>query len=301
MTVPVASPVPREAIEEELAALGPVAAASRGGCLLYSFRAAEAPMLMREVGRLREAAFRSSGGGTGLAADIDGDDVAPGGYRQMVAWDVRRRAVAGGYRYIVCSECDVRNISTSHYFRFSREFRERYMPHAVELGRSFVAGGAGERPAHTLFSMDSLWQGLGAVVASRPDVRYLFGKVTVYRSYDAAARRLLMAFMRRFFGAARPLLQAFAPESGCADDCGVFASGGYAENYALLLALLRERGERIPPMISAYMRLCPSMQVFDTTVNGDFGRVYETAVLLPLAGIRSDKRARYLNFSAGRP
>ena len=297
MAEPIIPPVGRDALERELAGLRPVATALRGGCRLYSFRAAEAPMLMREVGRLRETAFRSAGGGTGLGADIDADDTAPGGYRQIVAWDPRRRAVTGGYRYIVCSECDRRNISTSHYFRFSREFSEDYMPHAIELGRSFVAGdgGSGGRP---LFSMDSLWRGLGAVVASHPHVRYMFGKVTVYRRYDAAARRILMAFLHRFFGAERPLIGAFAPEPDDGSCGSLFASGGYAENSMLLSALLRGRSERIPPMINAYMRLCPSMQVFDTAVNRDFGDVYETAVLLPLEGMRPEKRDRYLKISA---
>lgn len=301
MAEPIIPPVAREALERELAGLRPVAEAVRGGCRLYSFRAAEAPALMREVGRLREEAFRSAGGGTGREVDIDADDTACGGYRQIVAWDPRRRAVTGGYRYIVCAECDPRNISTSHYFHFSGEFRERYVPHAVELGRSFVAGASAAGAARPLFSMDSLWQGLGAVVASHPGVRYLFGKVTVYRHYDVEARRLLMAFLRRFFGAGSRLIAAFAPEAAD-DSCGgVFASGGYAENCALLHALLRRRGERVPPMINAYMRLCPSMQVFDTTVNRDFGDVYETAVLLPLEGMRSDKKDRYLKISARRP
>ncbi len=77
--VAVAPPLPREAVEEELAALRPVAVSTRGGYRLYSFRAAEAPSLMYETGRLREEAFRNSGGGTGRAVDIDADDTAPEG------------------------------------------------------------------------------------------------------------------------------------------------------------------------------------------------------------------------------
>lgn len=292
--VAVAPPLPREAVEEELAALRPVAVSARGGYRLYSFRAAEAPSLMYETGRLREEAFRNSGGGTGRAVDIDADDTAPGGYRQLVAWDPRRRAIAGGYRYAICGECDEDNISSSHYFRFSEDFRRDFLPHAVELGRSFVAGsGAKERGAHPLFAMESLWQGLGRIVASRPDVRYLFGKVTVYPHYDAEARRLLMTFLHRFFGSDIPLLSAREPVGQPLAE-GIFTAPSYAENYALLLRLLRERGENVPPMIHAYMRLCPAMRVFDTAVNRDFGDAYETAVLLPVGEIRAEKREKYL-------
>lgn len=195
MTEPVAAPVGREILEREIASLHPVAEALRGGSVLYSFRAAEAPMLMREVGRLREQAFRASGGGTGRSLDIDEDDTAARGYRQMVAWDPRRGAITGGYRYTICSRCDPDSISTSHYFRFSDEFVGRYLPRAVELGRSFVVRTS---PQYPLFAMDSLWQGLGAVVAEHPHVRYLFGKVTVYPSFDRRARLVLEEFLHRF-------------------------------------------------------------------------------------------------------
>lgn len=297
----VAPPLPREALEEELAALRPLAVAARGGYRLYSFRAAEAPSLMYETGRLREAAFRGSGGGTGRAVDIDADDTAPEGYRQIVAWDPLRREIAGGYRYIICGECDAANISSSHYFRFSDRFCREYLPRAVELGRSFVAGGGARgQGSHPLFAMESLWRGLGRVVASRPEVRYLFGKVTVYPHYDAEARRLLMTFLHTFFGSDAPLLQVFEPaETPLAE--GVFDAPTYAENYGRLLRLLRARGEGIPPMIHAYMRLCPSMRVFDTAVNRDFGDAYETAVLLPVGGIRADKRRKYLEKTSVAP
>ncbi len=297
-TVAVAEPLPREALEEELAALRPVTVAERGGYRLYSFRASEAPSLMYETGRLREEAFRNAGGGTGRAVDIDADDTAPEGYRQIVAWDPVRRTIAGGYRYIVCGECDTANISSSHYFRFSGEFRRDFLPHAVELGRSFVAHGS--EGTHPLFAMESLWLGLGRIVASHPRVRYLFGKVTVYPHYDAEARRLLMTFLRRFFGSDIPLLQARESADPPFAE-GVFDAPTYAENYAALLRLLRERGEVVPPMIHAYMRLCPSMRVFDTAVNRDFGDAYETAVLLPVDGIRAEKREKYLEKTSVAP
>lgn len=276
-------------LEREIESLSPLMHSLRGRLMLYTFRGAESPRLMCEVGRLREQAFRASGGGTGRDLDIDDEDWNRGGYRQLVVWDAAHRRILGGYRYAVGSECDTGCISSARYFAFSPHFRRCYLPYAIELGRSFTVR---DETVRSLFAMDALWQGLGRIVTSHHRVRYLFGKVTIYPNYDGEARRLLTLFLEKFFPARQPLMQALYPfVANRGED--PFCRASYAENYALLVELLRCRGERIPPMIHAYMRLTRSMEVFGSVVNRDFGGVVETAILLPIAKIVSSKRERY--------
>ena len=287
---PIAPPLCASLLEDEISRLTPLLGAGRGALALYSFRGCDCPALMEEVARLREQAFRGVGGGTGRVLDMDSNDTNPGGYRQLVAWDAAHHRVVGGYRYIVGAECDRRCISTLHYFDFSPRFERDFLPHSIELGRSFAVRDAG---ASSLFAMQSLWQGLGRIVARCEGVKYLFGKVTIPPTYDAEARRLLLLFLRRFFPARERLLVArnvFVPPSG--DD--PFTEVIYEDNYALLEHLLRRHGERIPPMIHAYMRLSRQMQTFDAMVNPDFGNAVEVAILLPVDSIVSARREAYI-------
>ena len=50
---------------------------------------------MRELGRLRELAFRRVGEGTGARRDLDRFD---GHYRHLVLWDENALAIVGAYR-----------------------------------------------------------------------------------------------------------------------------------------------------------------------------------------------------------
>ena len=273
-----------------LSPLRPLMLSERGSIALYTFRGAEHRALMHEVGRLRERAFRHAGGGTGQEEDLDADDFAPEGYKQLIAWDLHRGEIVGGYRYIRCSSRSLQHISTLHYFRPSQEFLALYLPHAIEVGRSFVAS---HTDRHPLFAMEALWQGLGRVVSQHTHVRYMFGKVTIYRHYNEQARRQLMLFLRSFFSPASPLLQARTPFIESEEE-NPFTMEYFDDNYALLRRLLRRHGEQIPPMINAYMHLSRRMQIFDTVINPDFGNTYETALLMPIDEMKSMAKERYL-------
>ena len=277
-------------VAQLLSTLRPLLYSERGSIALYAFRGFRHRALMQEVGRLRERAFRAAGGGTGQDVDVDADDFAEDGYKQLIAWDLRREQIVGGYRYIRCSARSMGHISTLHYFRPSPQFVALYLPHAIEVGRSFVSP---LPDRHPLFAMEALWQGLGRVVSAHASVRYMFGKVTLYRDYDDEARRLLMLFLRKFFPPQSPLLQARTPFVEREGD-DPFTMEFFDDNYTLLRRLLHRYGEQIPPMINAYMRLSRRMQVFDTVINTDFGNTYETALLMPIDDVKDVIRQRYL-------
>lgn len=273
-------------LNKYIESLQPLFLSPRGNIALYSFRACEAMPLMEEVGRLREEAFRAAGGGTGRVLDIDSCDLAPDGYRQLVAWDMVGRRVVGGYRYLLGAEGAAEHISTLSYFQPSERFERELLPRSIELGRSFLRYGV-----RSLYAMESLWRALAQIVSER-GVDYLFGKVTVYPHFDTHAHNLIRRFLKRFHPAPQPLLRAKEPLCEPRAE-GVFTRGSYEENLSLLHSLLRSRGERMPPMLNAYMRLGRGMQSFDTILNRDFGNTYETAILLPVSEISPAARERY--------
>ena len=253
---------------------------------------------MREIGRLREVSFRDGGGGTGADTDIDEYDLDPEGYRQLIVWDPKQKEIVGGYRFIISHSSHPKCMSTEHYFRFTDKFREEYLPYTIELGRSFVQPhyqGSRSNPKG-LYSLDNLWDGLGALVVNNPDMRYFFGKVTMYGSYDKEARNILLYFLRKHFPDRENLVEAIHPivlDFDVEKMEALFCGGSYAEDYKTLIREIRNYRENIPPLINSYMSLSPSMRVFGTVVNPDFGNVEETGILITISDIYPKKSERH--------
>lgn len=297
---PIISPVDRALLLAELTSARKVRDTHKGSNEIYIFEGPECPSLMREIGRLREEAFRNAGGGTGDEVDIDAEDLAGDGYYQLIVWDPAAQEIVGGYRFIVSTSENPRHLSTEHYFRFSDRFRRRYLPRTIELGRSFVQH-AYQARVHPkgIYALDNLWDGLGALVVLNPKAKYLFGKVTMYTTYKAVARNALIWFLRRYFPDREHLVEGIHPIQLDLDDPyyeQLFCGATYMENYKILIQKVRELDETIPPLIHAYMNLSPSMMVFDTVSNPDFGGVEETGILVTIRDIYPEKRMRYMRW-----
>jgi hypothetical protein len=191
-----------------------------------------------------------------------------------------------------------KHISTEHYFRFLDTFRDEYLPYAIELGRSFVHPNyqSTRANAKSLYVMDNVWDGLGAIMINNPDKKYFFGKVTMYGHYNTEARNMLMYFLHKHFPAKEGLLEPIHPvELGINEESmeRLFVGDDYAEDHKILTRELKERGEFIPPMINSYMNVSPSMMVFDTVINPDFGEVEETGILITIADLYPHKLERH--------
>jgi len=298
---PIIPPVPKHLLEQELTKERLVRYSSRGENRLYDINAHEAPNTMREIGRLREIAFRVAGGGTGLASDIDHYDVHPEApYRQLVVWDPKRKEILGGYRYIIGAGILPENLATHPIFNFSETFIREYLPFTIELGRSFVQPNYQNSNENRsgLYALDNLWDGLGALIVRYPCMKYFFGKVTMYRSYNKQARNCLLYFLNKYFPDPELLVTAKSPldyNAGNPYYGEIFKNGQYEEDYRALVREIRACGERIPPLINSYMRISPSMRVFGTTLNAHFGDVEETGILITIKDMYPDRVGRHMN------
>lgn len=272
--------------------------------LIYIIDAHNAPNTMREIGRLREIAFRASGGGTGKPCDIDDYDLMSPPCRQLIVWDPVAQEIVGGYRFILGKDVVIRpdgrpRIATSHMFDFSSKFLNDYLPTTLELGRSFVstdyqASGAG---AKALYSLDNLWDGLGALTVVYPDIQYLFGKVTMYPSFGPYGRDLILCFLRKHFYDRSGLVSPINPLTSNADSDdlrSIFKGTNFKEDYKILHSIIRKMGKNIPPLVNAYMSLSPTMKMFGTAINHEFGDVEETAIFLKISEIVEEKKRRHI-------
>lgn len=294
---PVIAPVERQLLLDELASIEKVRDTRRGGNEIYIFTADQCPNLMREVGRLREESFRAAGGGSGKEIDIDECDTSPLGYSQLIAWDPEAQEIVGAYRFIKCSRPNLLTLSTEHYFRFSPIFRKLFLPRTIELGRAFVQPGYQKQGnVKSIFALDNLWDGLGALIALNPRVRYLFGKVTMYSTYNVEARNTLFYFLHKYFPDKDKLIKGRNPLKTNIGDKKyeqMFNGGSYENDYRILIEQIRTHKEAIPPLINAYMNLSSTMRVFDTVPNAELGGVFETGILINVRDIFPEKLERY--------
>lgn len=271
---------------------------------IYIVTAHDSPNVMREIGRLREIAFRFYGGGTGMEVDIDEYDTMDNAYRQLVVWSPEDEMILGGYRFLCGPDVKFDEngkpmLATSHLFNFSDEFIKDYLPYTVELGRSFVtleyqstrAGAKG------LFVLDNLWDGLGALSVVDPTLKYYFGKVTMYNSYNTEARNMILYFLSLHFPDKDKLVTPIYPlctETDIEKMKALFPHENFKDNYRILNTEVRKLGINVPPLVSAYMSLSPQMRVFGTAVNHEFGDVEETGILIAINEILEDKKKRHI-------
>jgi hypothetical protein len=269
---------------------------------LYIFSATDSPNLMKEVGRLRELTFRSAGGGTGQGVDIDEYDICQNCYKQLIVWDPKEHEIIGGYRFhsVDPRKGEEINLSTKHLFNFSDKFIIEYMPFMIELGRSFIQPKyqSALRAGKGLYALDNLWDGLGALIVINPDIKYFFGKVTMYHTYNKEARNTLLYFFEKYFADKENLVTPIYPMQVemDRDKLGkLFHGKDYKNDYKILSHEIKELGERIPPLINSYMNLSPSMKVFGTVLNPYFGGVEETGIMITIDDIYQHKVERHIS------
>ena len=300
---PIIEPVDRAAIESELTTDRFLRHTNKGDNYLYVVDAHCAPHTVREIGRLREVAFRQAGGGTGKGCDIDEFDTMPEPCRQLIVWDPEAREILGGYRFITGDKVEVNDgvprIATSHLFKFSEKFLNEILPDTLELGRSFVSVGyqSSKAGAKALFTLDNLWDGLGALTVVYPHIKYLFGKVTMYPAFGRRNLDLILGFLNKHFPDPDGLVSPIKPIETKAMSAEIqkeLSGATYKEDYKILNRLIREQGLNIPPLVNAYMSLSPTMRMFGTAVNDEFGEVEESGIFLTISEIVKEKKERHI-------
>lgn len=298
------NPVEVSLLKAELTPEKKLCDSHKGGNVLYVIDAHDSPNVMREIGRLREISFREAGGSSGLSMDIDEFDTMEVPYKQIVVWDPDAEAILGGYRYILGTDtrfdADGQPIlATSHMFKFSEAFIQNYLPHTIELGRSFVAPEyqSSKAGAKALFALDNLWDGIAAVILEHPDMMYLFGKMTMYPSYDSSCHDLILHFLWKHFPDPEELVRPIDPVMPQIDSRVLdllLSKEDFREDYKILKNAILKMGTSIPPLVNSYMNISPTTKMFGTAINHEFSEVDETAILVCFDEIYPDKLDRYM-------
>ena len=280
---------------------------NHGGNEIYVVDNTNAPDVLREIGRLREEAFRAGGGGTGQELDLDRFDTDPAyGYKQLVLWDPDAERIIGGYRYALCNNIvydrlGQPHLTSSHMFRFSKKFINKDLQHTIELGRSFVTLDyqSSKGGAKSIFALDNLFDGLGALmVMYKSSMKYFFGKMTIYSQYPTEAREMIQVFLNKWFGTdtlRRVVLKKPVHVRRPSKYIKLLTGSTFKDDYRTLKAFVSGYGVSIPPLVNSYMNLSPKMVYFGTGLNDEFGDVYDSGIMIPFKYISPDKIRRHID------
>lgn len=302
---PIIAPISLDLIKAELTPAKKLRDTNKSHNEIYVLNHHDSPNIMKEIGRLREEAFRDSGGGSGLSMDIDEFDTMENPYQQLIVWDPDAERILGGYRYIFGNDIKLDDngqplLATAHMFHFSEKFIKEYLPYTIELGRSFVSPDyqSSKAGAKALFALDNLWDGLGALAIIRPDMKYFFGKMTMYPDYNRKARDLIQHFLLKHFRDDDNLVTPTDPiviETPLEYLKSILTEKEFKDDYKLLNAEVRKLGVNIPPLVNSYMSLSPTMKVFGGGINHEFSEAEETCILINFDEIHESKRERHIN------
>lgn len=247
--LPVAPQVLPSLIAREVSGLAPGACLAESGPFqVLCASAAQIPLTLREIGRLREQTFRAVGEGTGAVADLDRFDPS---YWHLFLWHRTRMEVVGAYR-LAEAHASAPPLYTESLFSWRRR------PHvalgdALELGRSFIRAEYQRNPAALLL----LWRGIGAFVSARPHLRRLFGPVSISASYSSISRDLIARWLLARSGG--QVLQVAAPHHSVPahDEITALLASAAPATVGELDRLVHELecGEGLPVLLRQYLRL----------------------------------------------
>ena len=288
-------PEERRAIKKELHQ-AELLGETKDGMKIYLFDYKSDSAVMNEIGRLREFTFRQVGEGTGKKLDLDRYDR---GYRHLVLWDEKELEIAGSYRLAevnnLMTKDNSRGIYSQELFDYDREVVAPYFEKGIELGRSFVSPKYwGKR------SLDYLWYGIGAYLKSYPNIRYLFGPVSLSNSYPDFAKALIVTFYQHYFQAQEQLATATVPyrvSGELTQQVNEVITGiDYAADFKALRQQLVHMNVSVPTLYKQYSDLCEEggVSFIDFNIDADFADCIDGLVMVDLHKLKPAKRKRYL-------
>jgi len=285
----IARPEDRATLKRELAQAESLGTTADGKTIyLWQRNGQEEAPILRELGRLREIAFRAVGEGSGKRRDTDSFD---DDYLHLILWDDEDLEIVGAYRFIPTAMREPEALYSYSLFHYDDKMRD-ILEHGIELGRSFIQPRYWGRRG-----LDYLWSGIGAYLARYPHYRYLFGPVSISGGLPPAARDLLVAFYRLWFPATHPLAASRRPyPASLPEVLAQFGGEDYVEDLTRLKSLLGNLGCGIPPLYKQYSELCEpgGVQFIDFGSDPAFNNCVDGLVLVDLCYLKANRYQRYI-------
>ena len=293
----IAHPEDRRELKKELKA-SELLGETKDGKHIYLYASQDKnSSVINEIGRLRELSFRKVGEGINKKRDIDKYDRY---YKHIILWDNEDLEIVGAYRIAECKnvilEYGVDALYTTTLFDYNDTFMP-YLDDAIELGRSFVQPKYwGSR------ALDYLWYGIGAYLRNNPQIKYMYGPVSLSANYSKAAKDMLLYFYDKNFHDSDGLVSAKLPYNFTTDETLIknldeeFNSDDYKENFRTLKKALSSIDSNIPTLYKQYGDLCDEggIKFCAFNIDPDFSNCIDSFIVVDVSLIKESQRQRYI-------
>ena len=251
--------------------------------------------LIKEIGRLREFTFRKVGEGTGCKRDLDRYDKD---YSHLTLWHHEKREIVGAYRFgdakKLIAARGLQSLYTASLYQFS-DNAIPYLKQSLELGRSFVHPDYWGKA-----SLDYLWQGIGAFLRHKPNIRYLIGPVSMSAEYPINLINELVFYFEHFYKAEERLATAYRPyqlpEPEQKNFLSTYSEMTREEGLEHLQKSFKEQGHKIPVLFKQYTSLYEEggIKLLSFSIDPDFGNCIDGLLMADLTKLKAKKRERYI-------
>ncbi len=288
---PIAHPENRKELKKALQsskALGK----TKDGKMIYLYNYEKDSIVLNEIGRLREVSFRKVQEGVNQKRDIDVYDKY---YQHIVLWDEEDLEIVGAYRIAnskyVLENYGIKGFYTATLFNFKDEFKP-YLENSIELGRSFVQPKYwGSR------ALDYLWFGIGAYLRENPDVRYMFGPVSLSSSYPTVAKEMITYFYTRYFGV-KGIVEPKTPFVVKKDELKEeFVLNDYKKDFKKMKSILNDIGVAVPTLYKQYSELCEEggIKFCGFNIDPDFSDCIDGFIIVDVQKVKPAQQKRYIH------
>jgi putative hemolysin len=254
------------------------------------------PGIIREIARLREVTFRKVGEGTGKKADTDTYDSY---YKHIFIWDDSELEIIGAYRIGICESIykqrGISGLYSSSLFNYSDEFINKHMHNSIELGRSFV-----QKKYWNSNALDYLWLGIGAYINHNPQIKYMFGPVSLSNSFPDELKIMIIYFYQKWFGANEDTVIAkkkfIISEKSKEEMDFLFRNKEFNADFKTLKYLIKTFGFTLPPLFKQYSELCDEngVKFYDFSIDTLFNNCVDGLILVEIDKIKDEKKERYI-------
>lgn len=264
------------------------------GKKIFLYDYTEDSIVLKELGRLRELSFRKVGEGVNKKRDTDKYDVY---YQHIILWDENELEIVGSYRIgnsdFIFRNIGVKGFYSNNLFAYNEEFTP-YLKNSIELGRSFV------QPKYWgTRALDYLWFGIGAYLKNNPNIKYMFGPVSMSASFPSVAKDMMVFYYNHYYGLTADLVEPKVPYSysnNLSEIKDIFDLNDKKKDFKFLKSTLANIGVTIPTLYKQYSEIAldDGVKFLGFNVDNDFGDCVDGFILVEVEKIKDSAKQRYI-------
>ena len=265
------------------------------GKKIYLYDYVEDSIVLKELGRLRELSFRKVGEGVNKKRDTDKYDIY---YQHIILWDENDLEIVGSYRIgnsdFIFKNIGVKGFYSNNLFKYNEEFTP-YLKSSIELGRSFV------QPKYWgTRALDYLWFGIGAYLKSNPNIKYMFGPVSMSASFPTVAKDMMIFYYSHYFKEEVNLVEGKTPyqySNNISEIKELFDLEDKKKDFKFLKSALSNIGVTVPTLYKQYSEITEDggIKFLSFNIDKNFGDCIDGFILVEVDKIKDSAKKRYIN------